>query len=199
MTAGPIFGFRRNSDCKLKRKAPTKVEKKKIFQQGIKSSWNCSYDQMKMVFRMFNIFNVLTALGVLVLGTSGLSVSAWSHGDVVPQAMNTEGLPALGDEWTDTNPFRDDAKLKDIAIEIGSSGYNQNCARCHGLEVMSGGIAPDLRYLDEDFESDEWYQERVRGGAVREGKVYRPKFEGIISQEGLWAIRTYIDSRPDDD
>jgi mono/diheme cytochrome c family protein len=64
---------------------------------------------------------------------------------------------------------------------------------------MSGGIAPDLRYLDEDFESDEWYQERVRGGAVREGKVYMPKFEGIISQEGLWAIRTYIDSRPDDD
>ncbi len=147
---------------------------------------------------MFRIVGVISVLGILVTGTIGMNVNAWSQGDFVPQAMNTEGLPVLGDDWADTNPFRDDAKLKGLAIEIGSSGYNQNCAQCHGLEVVSGGMAPDLRYLEEDIDSDEWYKERIRDGAIREGKVFMPKFEGILSQEGLWAIRTYIDSRPDE-
>jgi mono/diheme cytochrome c family protein len=30
---------------------------------------------------------------------------------------------------------------------------------------------------------------------VRDGRVYMPKFKGILSQEALWAIRTYIESR----
>jgi len=148
---------------------------------------------------MFRIIHVFTVLGFLSAAMFGLNNQALAHGDVTPQAMNTEGLPVLGDEWSEENPFRGDIALKDLAIEIGSSGYNQNCARCHGLGVMSGGIAPDLRYLDDDMDGDEWYIERVRGGAVREGKVYMPKFDGILSQEGLWAIRTYIDSRPEDE
>ena len=122
----------------------------------------------------------------------------FAHGDVTPQAVDTTGLPQLGDEWTDTNPFREDAELNPVALEIGKSAYNQNCARCHGLEAISGGIAPDLRYLEEDFDGDEWFKERVINGAVRDGKVYMPPFQGVISQEGLWAIRTYIDSRGED-
>ncbi len=147
---------------------------------------------------MRRILPYLTALTMAALILSP-SHEANSHGDVTPQAVDTTGLPKLGEDWSETNPFREDANLKPKAIEIGSSAYNQNCARCHGLQAISGGIAPDLRYLEEDFDGDEWYKERVRGGAVRDGKVYMPKFEGVISQEGLWAIRTYIDSQPDDD
>ena len=131
--------------------------------------------------------------------TIGLTTGAMAHGDVTPQAVDTSGLPQLGEEWVDENPFREDEKYKARAIEIGSSAYNQNCARCHGLQVISGGIAPDLRYLEADFEGDEWYIERVTNGAVRDGKVYMPKFAGTISQEGLWAIRTYIDAQPEDE
>ncbi|MGB0682263.1 MAG: cytochrome c-550 PedF [Magnetovibrionaceae bacterium] len=138
-----------------------------------------------------------TALGA-GLTLAGSTGPAIAHGDVTPQAVDTTGLPELGEEWVDTNPFREDDALKPKAIEIGSSAYNQNCARCHGLEVISGGIAPDLRYLEEDFDGDEWFIERVSNGAVRDGKVYMPAFEGVINQEGLWAIRTYIDSRPED-
>jgi mono/diheme cytochrome c family protein len=29
-----------------------------------------------------------------------------------------------------------------LALKIGASAYNQNCARCHGLEAVTGGIAP---------------------------------------------------------
>ncbi len=139
------------------------------------------------------------SLGVIAVATAvSFPLLVHGHGDVTPQAVDTEGLPQMGAEWVDENPFRADEELRPKALEIGMSAYNQNCARCHGLEAISGGIAPDLRYLEETLEGDEWYKERVINGAVRDGKVYMPKFDGVISQEGLWAIRTYVDSRGED-
>ncbi|SCA57979.1 Cytochrome c550 [Candidatus Terasakiella magnetica] len=145
------------------------------------------------------MFKKYLLAGLAVSMSVGLATGAFAHGDVTPQAVDTSGLPKLGEEWVDQNPFREDEKYNARAIEIGSSAYNQNCARCHGLQVISGGIAPDLRYLEADFDGDEWYIERVTNGAVRDGKVYMPKFVGTISQEGLWAIRTYIDAQPEDE
>jgi mono/diheme cytochrome c family protein len=29
----------------------------------------------------------------------------------------------------------------------------------------------------------------------RNGTVYMPKFEGILSQEGIWAIRSWLDTK----
>ncbi len=149
---------------------------------------------------LVHIFNHVRISNVVIIAVMTLCFSShsWSHGDVTPQAVDTTGLPELGEEWKETNPFRENSDIKDLAITIGSSAYNQNCARCHGLEAVSGGIAPDLRALAEDYDSDSWYVERVRNGAVRNDRVYMPKFEGLISQEGLWAIRTYIDSLPDE-
>lgn len=129
----------------------------------------------------------------------GFSAGVLAHGDVVPQGANTEGLDPLGEEWLEENPYRTaDDEMKNLAVQIGSSAYNQNCARCHGLEAMSGGIAPDLRELDADFSGDEWYRERVINGAVRNGAVYMPRMAEHLSQEALWAIRTYIEKRAED-
>ncbi|MNP30694.1 Quinohemoprotein alcohol dehydrogenase ADH-IIG precursor [compost metagenome] len=127
---------------------------------------------------------------------AGLTLSGFvmAHGDVVPQAVNTEGLEQLGKEWRDENPYRKPYANNALAVEIGASAYNQNCARCHGLEAKSGGIAPDLRYLEADASGDEWFKERVINGAVRDGAVYMPKMADFLSQEALWAIRTYLDS-----
>ena len=79
-------------------------------------------------------------------------------------------------------------------MEVGAAAYNQNGAACHGLEAKSGGIAPDLRMLDVGEAGDEWFVERVRHGAVRDGRVYMPKMADYLSQEALWAVRTYLDS-----
>src|SRR5262245_40713438 len=80
-------------------------------------------------------------------GASVLVLAGWTlalaHGDVTPQAVDTSELPKLGEDWRAENPFRNN----DVAIKIGTSAYTQNCARCHGLEAISGGIAPDLRNL----------------------------------------------------
>ncbi|NLU13327.1 MAG: cytochrome c-550 PedF [Gammaproteobacteria bacterium] len=140
--------------------------------------------------------NKKTILGALMATCLGFSAVLHAHGDVVPQSVNTGELQALGEEWLDENPYRAPSEQNALAIEIGSSAYNQNCARCHGLEAMSGGIAPDLRLLEPGFDGDEWYKERVINGAVRNGAVYMPRMADYLSQEALWAIRTYIESRP---
>lgn len=126
------------------------------------------------------------ALGVL------FAPHARAHGDVTPQPIDTTGLKDLGEEWLEHNPYRGNKR----AIEIGSSGYNQNCARCHGLQVISGGLSPDLRYLEAGDMGDEWFIERIRNGARKaDGTTTMPKFEGLISQEAMWAIRTYVETQ----
>ena len=130
---------------------------------------------------------------------------ALAHGDVTPQAVDTKGLPQLGETWLPENPYR----KHEAAAKVGSSAYNQNCARCHGLEAISGGIAPDLRKLENDCsalkdakkkaacvkEMDEYYVASVRRGKVRNGAVYMPPFEGILNQEATWAIKAYLETR----
>jgi len=126
---------------------------------------------------------------------------AWGHGDVAPQAVNTETLPVVGEEWLTENPYRADAAGEEVweeAIRIGASGYNQNCARCHGLEAISGGLAPDLRFLEASEYDDEWYVERFRYGYTQGGITKMPGFGELLGQEAAWAIRTYIETRPDD-
>lgn len=126
---------------------------------------------------------------------------AMAHGDVTPQAVDTTGLPEVGEEWLTENPYRADKVGEEVwlkAMSIGDSGYNQNCARCHGLEVVSGGLAPDLRFLEAEEYGDEWYAERFRVGYTQNGTTKMPAFEGVLSQEAAWAIRTYIEARPDE-
>ncbi len=125
----------------------------------------------------------------------GSASAVMAHGDVTPQNVNTDGLEKLGDKWRDTNPYRKPSADNERAVHIGASAYTQNCARCHGLEAISGGIAPDLRKLDPGLDGDEWFKERVINGAVRDGAVYMPRMADYLSQEALWAIRTYIESR----
>ncbi|MBC5782020.1 cytochrome c-550 PedF [Ramlibacter sp. USB13] len=140
------------------------------------------------------------AAGVLLAAGAALA-----HGDVTPQAVDTRGLPALGADWRDENPYRANAD----AVRIGSSAFNQNCARCHGLEAISGGIAPDLRRLDNDCaaqrdarkkaacakENDQYFTTAVRNGRSRNGAVYMPPFSGVLSQEAVWAIKSYLETR----
>ena len=135
----------------------------------------------------------LTAVSIVAMAlTVGF---AQGHGDVTPQPVDTTGLDNLGPDWRKNNPYRGN----ETALKIGSSGFNQNCARCHGLQAVSGGLAPDLRYLDKAEAGDQWFLNRIRHGYTQNGLTKMPAFEGILSQEAMWAIRTYLDSRYDGD
>jgi cytochrome c-550 PedF len=145
------------------------------------------------------------SIASLALGAALHAPLASAHGNVTPQAVDASSLPQLGDGWRDENPYRGN---KD-AIRIGSSAFNQNCARCHGIEAISGGIAPDLRLLDRDCATmknetkkqacykdiDKYFLVSIRHGKVRNGAVYMPPFEGVFSQEAMWAIKSYLETR----
>ncbi|MCA0870795.1 cytochrome c-550 PedF [Seohaeicola saemankumensis] len=138
-------------------------------------------------------------LPLAALGLIAATSMAHAHGDVAPQPMNTDALPDVGEEWLTENPYRDQGiEVWKTAIEIGDSGYNQNCARCHGLGVVSGGLAPDLRYLEAEEYGDEWYVERFQTGYTQNGITKMPAFGELLGQKAAWAIRTYIETRPDD-
>ena len=131
----------------------------------------------------------------MIACVAALSFGALAHGPVTPQAIDTTELPQLGEEWLETNPYRESTgDVRQTVLRIGASAYNQNCARCHGLGGISGGIAPDLRMLPADYDGDEWYGYRVQNGAVRNGAVYMPKMTEHLSQEALWSIRTWLES-----
>lgn len=130
---------------------------------------------------------------LIMLAILAATVSAYAHGDGAPQPVDTTGLKPLGDDILPTNPYRGDEK----AIEIGARGYNSNCARCHGLDAKSGGMSPDLRSLEPTDDNDGWFMTRVLMGAVVGERVKMPPFQGLLSQEAIWAIRSYIDAQPD--
>ena len=134
---------------------------------------------------------------LLVASTTAGMVLA--HGDVAPQPVNTDALPDISEEWLTENPYRDQGDdVWQAAVEIGDSGYNQNCARCHGLGVVSGGLAPDLRYIEAEEYGDEWFMERYRKGYTQNGITKMPAFDDLLGQKAAWAIRTYVETRPDD-
>jgi len=148
----------------------------------------------------------LVVIGACLAGLLA-SALAGAHGDVTPQAVDTSSLPKLGEGWRGENPYR----ANEAAVKVGTSAYNQNCARCHGLEAISGGIAPDLRKLDNECatakdparktacvkENDEYFLTTVRHGRTRNGAVYMPPFEGTFDQEAIWAIKSYLETRRD--
>ena len=122
--------------------------------------------------------------------------------DVV--AVSTKTLTPLGAEWREENPYSGQAE----AIRVGDDAFAENCARCHGLQAKSGGIAPDLRLLDRDCidlpsaeqkqacfkETDKYFLFSIRNGKVRNGNVYMPPFGEYLSQEAMWAIKSYLAS-----
>lgn len=135
---------------------------------------------------------ILTRICGALLLVSTMQV--WAHGDVTPQAIDITGLEPLKDSdttWVDTNPYSGNEK----AIEIGKHAFAQNCARCHGIDAISGGIAPDLRErLPLGQEGDDIFKERMINGSIRNGVTYMPKFDGVVKQEGLWAIRAWLET-----
>lgn len=135
-------------------------------------------------------FSLKALVAAGLLATAGF---AMSHGDVTPQEVDTGSLPDLGKEALTQNPFRDGnehgAKHAE-AVKVGKSGYAGNCAVCHGIEAMSGGLTPDLRELSEW--DDEYFIGRVMNGTGRG----MPSFKDNLDQTAIWAIKTYIESVP---
>jgi hypothetical protein len=95
-----------------------------------------------------------------------------------PKRGTTSTLAPLGVDWCIENPYRGNAQ----AVEIAQSRVNANRACCHGLEVVSGAIALELRRLPLDAGTDASFVACVRCGNSRNGATPMRSFEGMGSQ-----------------
>ncbi|WP_336958607.1 cytochrome c-550 PedF [Sphingobium aquiterrae] len=133
----------------------------------------------------------IALIGAAITAAATGAGALMAHGNVTPQAVDTSMLPDIGEAWLQKNPYTGNAK----AITVGESAYGQNCARCHGLEAESGGIAPDLRYLELGESGDQWFIERFQHGSAHDGKVYMPPFGEVLGQKAGWAIRAWLETK----
>jgi quinohemoprotein ethanol dehydrogenase len=76
-------------------------------------------------------------------------------------------------------------------IDQGSNLYATFCARCHGGDVVSGGLVPDLRYANKGMH--EIFPQVVRGGVLREFGM--PSFSEDLTSEQVRSIQGYILNR----
>nr|WP_315261174.1 c-type cytochrome [uncultured Duganella sp.] len=118
-------------------------------------------------------------------------------------------LPVLPAQSAEINPYRGDA----AAIAQGAAVYQANCARCHGEQSMRPSAeAPDLRRLNAFCQQlkdtalqerclqdvDAYFMMSVNSGKVRAGIVYMPPWRDVLSTQDIWAVRSFIESRPID-
>lgn len=124
----------------------------------------------------------------------------------VPPTVDSSGLPALGQVWAKANPYRGNADV----LEVGGQLFNQGCAVCHGQDAEGDrSPAPDLRGLHAycnrvaavavrtscEADVDAFYVKSVLEGKTKVGVVHMPGWKGVLSQEQVWAIKSFIESR----
>jgi cytochrome c-550 PedF len=134
------------------------------------------------------------------------SAEGFAHGDVTPHPVDTTGLKPVGADWAPSNPYRGDKK----AAELGAEGYLHNCAGCHGLNAITGGVAPDLLLAGTEClgmadkkkqesclkDTDDYFKAIVLNGKkTSDGRMTMPGYDGVFTQEAVWAVKTYIDAR----
>jgi quinohemoprotein ethanol dehydrogenase len=73
----------------------------------------------------------------------------------------------------------------------GSKQYANYCARCHGANVVSGGMVPDLRRSVESTHKS--FQDIVRGGVIRE--LGMASFAEDLTAPQVKSIEGYVLSR----
>jgi mono/diheme cytochrome c family protein len=83
----------------------------------------------------------------------------------------------------------------DTSIKAGMALYIKYCASCHGKTGMGDGVkSRTLKDYAGDFSGD-YYQNQTDGEHFYKTKFGRgemPKYEGKISDEGIWNIVNYM-------
>ena len=136
---------------------------------------------------------VWVALIVLVVAAMALSACGGGGGG---GARQRQSPPA--DYANQTNPFEGQAE----AATAGQALYATNCTTCHGDSAASDNptnatLDPKPTNLQNTSkETEPPYQHWVvsEGGAAAGLSASMPAFKGIISDEEIWQIVTYLES-----
>lgn len=149
-----------------------------------------------------------TAVAAILLAglLAGANAAEPSAPALTPLRTDLSALPHLGETWAAENPYAGNSAV----VATGRSLYLEICARCHGDEASQGAPAPDLRRLDRycrriadekikrhcSSDVDDYFRRSVLFGKIRLGIEHMPAWQDRLSQEAVWAIRTYVAARP---
>ncbi len=88
-----------------------------------------------------------------------------------------------------TNPFEGRADV----VDEGRSLFNQYCSHCHGPNAIQGERPRDLRRLKIRYgdKAPEVFDSTTSKGRPDKGM---PVWEGVLSDDVLWRIYTYLES-----
>jgi mono/diheme cytochrome c family protein len=76
----------------------------------------------------------------------------------------------------------------EATLALGKDKYYERCVRCHGMDVASGGVLPDLRYASHDTFAA--WDAIVLAGSLRDKGM--PAFGGIFSREDSDAVMAFV-------
>ncbi|MBE0409739.1 MAG: cytochrome c [Anaerolineales bacterium] len=88
------------------------------------------------------------------------------------------------------------------AVEQGEIIYQVNCASCHGVSGKGDGVVsnsleprPTNLAVNQERLSDGYLYWRIyAGGAFEPFRSVMPGWRGLISEEDIWRVITYIRS-----
>ncbi len=100
----------------------------------------------------------------------------------------TASLPEPEPRETVPIPEPPEQTANAATIDHGKKLYYQRCVVCHGADVASGGITPDLRYSGADVH-DTW-DAIVLGGARRDRGM--PAFATIFDADDSRAVQAFV-------
>ena len=117
---------------------------------------------------------------------------SWLSVVVVFLALLPFGVPKAEQPTRTTeieNPFAGRADL----VEEGRSLFNQYCSHCHGPNAVQGERPRDLRRLSIRYgnAASTVFYETVTTGRMDAGM---PVWKGVLTDDVLWRIFTYLQS-----
>lgn len=128
------------------------------------------------------IFALLGGEGLASLGLENKSrILAFKRG-------GTASLPEPPPAATRPVPEPPEQTATAETVERGKQLYYQRCVTCHGVDVASGGITPDLRYTRAEVH-DAW-DAIVLGGALRDQGM--PAFDSIFDADDSGAVQAFV-------
>lgn len=124
----------------------------------------------------------------------------------VPPTVDSSSLPSLKQYDGKTNPYRGNTDV----VPTGRAIFNQSCAVCHGGDAIGNrSPAPDLRRLDgfcrrivdEPIRQhclsdvDVYFHKTVLEGKTIVHTVHMPPWRGVLTEEQIWSVKTFIESQ----
>ncbi|WP_018229622.1 c-type cytochrome [Methyloversatilis universalis] len=129
--------------------------------------------------------------------------------EALPPKTDTSSLPPIPDGWAELNPYRGNSAV----VATGRALYNESCAVCHGPDLNHRNqVGPNLLRLQRGCQKvadaalhqrcmadvDHYFVKSVRRGKRVLDVQHMPPWDGVLTPQAVWAIRSFIESRIDE-